>query len=96
MKEALPRPAAAGMPRTTRDATDTAIESSGRPYVIIDTAGLRKSVKTGPTIDYYSGLRAVAAVVLPPGAVNESLLGLSFLWRLRRFEYADGKLVLEQ
>ncbi len=38
----------------------------------------------------------VAAVVLPPGAVNESLLGLSFLRRLRRFEYADGKLVLEQ
>ncbi len=38
----------------------------------------------------------VAAVVLPPGAVNESLLGLSFLRRLRRFEYADGKLILEQ
>jgi aspartyl protease family protein len=38
----------------------------------------------------------VAAVVLPPGAVSESLLGLSFLRRLRRFEYADGKLVLEQ
>jgi len=38
----------------------------------------------------------VAAVVLPPGAVNETLLGLSFLKRLRRFEYADGKLVLEQ
>ena len=38
----------------------------------------------------------VAAVVLPPGATNENLLGLSFLRRLRRFEYADGKLVLEQ
>jgi aspartyl protease family protein len=38
----------------------------------------------------------VAAVVLPPGAFNESLLGLSFLRRLPRFEYADGKLVLEQ
>jgi aspartyl protease family protein len=38
----------------------------------------------------------VAAVVLPPGVLNESLLGLSFLSRLRRFEYADGKLVLEQ
>lgn len=41
-------------------------------------------------------VRKVAAVVLPPGAVNESLLGLSFLRRLRRFEYADGKLILEQ
>jgi aspartyl protease family protein len=38
----------------------------------------------------------VAAVVLPPGVANENLLGLSFLRRLRRFEYADGKLVLEQ
>jgi len=49
-------------PGTTRDATDTAIESGGREYIVIDTAGLRKSVKTGPTIDYYSGLRAVAAI----------------------------------
>ena len=49
-------------PGTTRDATDTAIESGGRPYVIIDTAGVRKTVKTGPAIDYYSSLRAVAAI----------------------------------
>ena len=38
----------------------------------------------------------VAAVVLPAGVASENLLGLSFLRRLRRFEYADGKLVLEQ
>src|ERR1700751_5990153 len=37
----------------------------------------------------------VAAGVLPAGVANENLLGLSFLRRLRRFEYADGKLVLE-
>jgi len=49
-------------PGTTRDATDTAIESGGRSYVIIDTAGVRKTVKTGPAIDYYSSLRAVAAI----------------------------------
>jgi aspartyl protease family protein len=41
-------------------------------------------------------VRNVAAVVLPAGVANENLLGLSFLRRLRRFEYADGKLVLEQ
>jgi aspartyl protease family protein len=41
-------------------------------------------------------VRNVAAVVLPPGVASENLLGLSFLRRLRRFEYADGKLVLEQ
>ena len=38
----------------------------------------------------------VSAVVLPAGVAAENLLGLSFLSRLRRFEYADGKLVLEQ
>jgi len=49
-------------PGTTRDATDTAISSGGRSYVIIDTAGIRKQVKKGPELDYYSSLRAVAAI----------------------------------
>jgi GTPase len=49
-------------PGTTRDATDTAMESGGRSYVIIDTAGIRKQVKTGPALEYYSSLRAVAAI----------------------------------
>jgi aspartyl protease family protein len=38
----------------------------------------------------------VSAIVLPAGVAPENLLGLSFLRRLRRFEYSDGKLVLEQ
>ncbi len=41
-------------------------------------------------------VRNVAAMVLPDGALSDNLLGLSFLSRLRRFEYTDGKLVLEQ
>jgi aspartyl protease family protein len=41
-------------------------------------------------------LRDVAALVLPDGALSDNLLGLSFLSRLHRFEYSDGKLVLEQ
>jgi GTPase len=49
-------------PGTTRDATDTAIETDGRRFIIIDTAGIRKTVKTGPALDYYSSLRAVAAI----------------------------------
>lgn len=40
-------------------------------------------------------LRNVSAVVLPDEALSENLLGLSFLSRLRRFEYRDGRLVLE-
>jgi aspartyl protease family protein len=41
-------------------------------------------------------VRNVAAMVLPEGALSDNLLGLSFLQRLRRFEYSGGKLVLEQ
>jgi aspartyl protease family protein len=41
-------------------------------------------------------VRDVDAMVLPDGVLSENLLGLSYLSRLRRFEYAGGKLVLEQ
>jgi aspartyl protease family protein len=41
-------------------------------------------------------VRDVAALVLPDEALSENLLGLSFLSRLRRFEYSNGKMVLEQ
>ncbi len=41
-------------------------------------------------------VRDVDAMVLPDAALSENLLGLSFLSRLKRFEYANGKMVLEQ
>jgi len=41
-------------------------------------------------------VRDVVAVVMPNEALSENLLGMSFLSRLRRFEFADGRLVLEQ
>ena len=41
-------------------------------------------------------VRDVAALIVPDQALSENLLGLSFLAKLRRFEYANGKLVLEQ
>ena len=41
-------------------------------------------------------VRDVEAMILPDGVLSENLLGLSYLSRLRRFEYAGGKLVLEQ
>ncbi len=41
-------------------------------------------------------VRDVRALVLPERALSENLLGLSFLSRLRRFEYREGRLVLEQ
>jgi aspartyl protease family protein len=41
-------------------------------------------------------VRNVDAVVAPDEALRENLLGLSFLSRLRRFEYREGRLVLEE
>jgi aspartyl protease family protein len=41
-------------------------------------------------------VRNVEATVSPDEALGENLLGLSFLSRLRRFEYQDGRLVLEE
>lgn len=41
-------------------------------------------------------VRDVDALVLPDSALSENLLGLSFLSKLKRFEMAGGKLVMEQ
>jgi aspartyl protease family protein len=41
-------------------------------------------------------IRDVTAVVMPDGALSENLLGMSFLTRLRHFEYSEGKMVLER
>jgi aspartyl protease family protein len=40
-------------------------------------------------------VRNVSAMVVPDEALSENLLGLSFLSRLRRYDYSDGRLVLE-
>ena len=41
-------------------------------------------------------VRDVDAMVLPDEALSENLLGLSFLSKLKRYEFAGGNLVLEQ
>ena len=38
----------------------------------------------------------VPAMVLPDEALAKNLLGVSFLSRLKRYEYANGRMVLEQ
>lgn len=38
----------------------------------------------------------VPALVLPDEALSQNLLGVSFLSKLRRYEYANGRMVLEQ
>ncbi|WP_299807542.1 TIGR02281 family clan AA aspartic protease [Tardiphaga sp.] len=60
--------------------------------------GTIKAARTKLAMVDIGGLvvRDVEAMVLPDEALSENLLGLSFLSRLKRFEYANGKMVLEQ
>lgn len=47
---------------TTRDAVDSRFEYEGRPYIIVDTAGIRKRGKVYESIEKYSVLRAMQAI----------------------------------
>ncbi|MDO4415060.1 MAG: ribosome biogenesis GTPase Der [Erysipelotrichaceae bacterium] len=47
---------------TTRDAVDTPFEHNGKPYVIVDTAGIRKRGKVYESVEKYSVLRAMTAI----------------------------------
>jgi aspartyl protease family protein len=60
--------------------------------------GTIKAARTRLAMIEIGGLvvRDVDAMVLPDEALSENLLGLSFLSKLKRFEYANGKMVLEQ
>ena len=49
-------------PGTTRDAIDTAFSRDGKPWVLIDTAGIRRRGKIGRSIEKYSVLRAVRSI----------------------------------
>ena len=47
---------------TTRDAVDTDFEADGTKYTIIDTAGIRKKRSVDEDVEYYSVVRAFAAI----------------------------------
>ena len=85
---------------TARDAAMLGIHPAENEYVaMVRTAN--GTVRAAPVmLDMVEiddiVVRNVAAMVLPDGALSDNLLGLTFLSRLRRFEYSEGKLVLEQ
>jgi aspartyl protease family protein len=73
--------------------------SRGDYNASVSTAnGTIKAARTRLAMVELGGLvvRDVDAMVLPDEALSENLLGLSFLSKLKRFEYANGRLVLEQ
>jgi aspartyl protease family protein len=73
--------------------------SRGEYNAMVTTAnGTIKAARTRLAMVDIGGLvvRDVDAMVLPDEALSENLLGLSFLSKLKRFEYANGTMVLEQ
>jgi aspartyl protease family protein len=73
--------------------------SRGDYNATVSTAnGTIKAARTRIAMVDIGGLvvRDVDAMVLPDEALSENLLGLSFLSKLKRFEYANGQMVLEQ
>ncbi|MFH0809515.1 MAG: ribosome biogenesis GTPase Der [Pseudomonadota bacterium] len=49
-------------PGTTRDAVDTRLEWQGKPYILVDTAGIRRKGKLSGRIEHYGTLRALKAM----------------------------------
>jgi aspartyl protease family protein len=83
-----------------RDAAGLGIHPAARDFTVeVKTAnGSTRAAPVQLGMVEISGLnvRNVAALVSPDEALSENLLGLSFLSRLRRFEFSNGKMVLEQ
>lgn len=85
---------------TASDARRLGVHPSASEFTVsVRTAnGTVRAAATNLSMVEVGGLvvRDVRALVVPDSALSENLLGLSFLTKLRRFEYAGGKLVLEQ
>jgi len=50
------------IPGTTADAVDSIVERSGRRYLLVDTAGVRRKAKVRGAIEHFSVLRALSAI----------------------------------
>jgi aspartyl protease family protein len=85
---------------TARDAETLGIHPAFSDYTItVQTAN--GTVRAAPvTLDRVEvgsiAIRDVSAIVMPEGALADNLLGMTFLSRLHRYEYSNGRMVLEQ
>src|SRR5690606_32140525 len=50
------------IPGTTRDPVDVEVEIDGKPYVLVDTAGIRRKPQITEDADFYAVLRAREAL----------------------------------
>ena len=85
---------------TARDAETLGIHPAPGDYTIgVSTANgnARAAPVTLNRVEIGSiTIRDVSAMVMPDGALSQNLLGMTFLSRLHRYEYSNGRLVLEQ
>lgn len=75
------------------------IHPGDRMDVVMQTAAGRAHGRrvTIPRLEVEGlSVASVPAVVMPDGTLSTNLLGMSYLSRLRRFEFAQNSLVLEQ
>jgi aspartyl protease family protein len=83
-----------------RDAARLGIHPAQREYTAsVSTAnGTIKAAPVQINSLEVGGIRVygVRAMVLPDAALSDNLLGMSFLSKVRRFEMANGRLVMEQ
>jgi aspartyl protease family protein len=88
------------MALTAQDAATLGIHPAASDYTIaVRTAN--GTVRAAPvTLNRVEiggiSIRDVSAMVLPEDALSENLLGMTFLSRLQRYEYSNGRLVLQQ
>ncbi|MDP4366178.1 50S ribosome-binding GTPase, partial [Escherichia coli] len=50
------------LPGTTRDAIEVPFERNGKPYILIDTAGLRRRGKVFEAIEKFSVVKTLQAI----------------------------------
>src|SRR5438046_8509695 len=73
-------------PGTTRDAIDTPLVVAGRPYVLIDTAGIRRRGKVREPLERHGAVRAL-------GTLARAELGLVVLDAAEGMTDQDARLV---
>jgi aspartyl protease family protein len=85
---------------TQRDASRLGFHPSAREHTaVVNTAnGKVRAAPVRLAMVEVGGVsvRNVEGLVMPDEALSENLLGMSFLTRLRRFEFREGRLVLEE
>lgn len=76
------------IPGTTRDSVNSLLELDGEPYILIDTAGLRKRAKVKENVEFYSNVRT-------DRALRECDVAILMIDAMQGFEVQDKRILRE-